>query len=92
MNSDEAPGFETAHLRLLPCAPLSSSPKELLRDGQPWTQYTYDPALKRISVKSGDPRPRLFETIVREQGIDLGGMKQMKVERITVVNTLTEAN
>ena len=36
----------------------------------------------------GDPRLHLFETIVRERGIDLGGKKDTKIEDITVVDTL----
>ncbi len=42
-------------------------------------------------VKSGDPRLHLFETVVREQGIDQGEHKNLKVEGITVANTLQEA-
>ena len=72
-------------------APLPSKPKQVLRDGQPWGEFTYDLAAKRIVVKSGDPRLHLFETVVREQGIDLGGQKDVKVEDITVAsNTLKE--
>ena len=70
-------------------ASLSAHPKKLLRDGQLWSKFTYDQANQRISVKSsGDPRLHLFETVVREQGIDLGGKKDVKVEGITVTNTL----
>jgi len=69
-------------------APLPSKPKKVLRDGQPWGEFTYDQAAKRIMVNSGDPRLHLFETIVREQGIDLGDEKDVKVEGITVSNTL----
>ena len=40
-------------------------------------------------VKSGgDPRLHVFETVVREQGIDLVGKKDTKIEEITVVDTL----
>ncbi len=68
-------------------APLSSEPKRVLRDGQPWGEFTYDRAAMRIVVKSGDPRLHLFETVVREQGIDLGDKQDVKVEGITVSNT-----
>jgi hypothetical protein len=69
-------------------APLASTPKKLLRDGEPWGAFNYDLTSKRILVKGSDPRLHLFETVVREQGIDLGGKKDVKVEQITVTNTL----
>jgi hypothetical protein len=73
-------------------APLSAEPKKLLRDGQPWTEFTYDAAAKRIMVKTGgDPRLHLFETVVRDSGIDLAGRKDVKVEGVKVVDTLGEA-
>jgi hypothetical protein len=72
-------------------APLPSEPKQVLREGQPWGEFTYDQSAKRIVVKSGDPRLHLFETVVREQGIDLGDENDVKVEGITVSNTLKEA-
>jgi len=73
-------------------APLVSEPKKVLRDGQAWSEFTYDQATKRIVVKSGDPRLHLFETVVREQGIDLGGKKDVKIEGITLTNTLETRN
>ena len=70
-------------------APLAAEPKKVLRDGQPWSEFSYDKAAKRIVVKTGgDPRLHVFETVVREQGIDLAGKKDVKVEEITVVDTL----
>jgi hypothetical protein len=69
-------------------APLSSEPKQILREGRPWTQFTYDRAAGRIVAKTGDPRLHLFETVVRERGIDLDGKKGVKVEGITVINEL----
>jgi hypothetical protein len=70
-------------------APLSAEPKKLLRDGKPWTEFTYDAAAKRIVVKTGgDPRLHLFETVVRDGGIDLAGRKDVKVEGVKVVDTL----
>jgi len=70
-------------------APLAAEPKKVLRDGQPWTEFTYDKAAKQIKVKAGgDPRLHVFETVVREQGIDLAGKKDVKVEDITVADTL----
>ena len=61
-------------------------------ESQPWGEFTYAPAAQRIVMKSGDPRLHLFETIVREQGIDLGDKQDVKVEGITVTNTLKIAN
>jgi hypothetical protein len=70
-------------------AALAAEPKKLLRDGQPWTDFSYDKEGKRIVLKSGDdPRLRLFETVVRERGIDLGAKKGVKIEGIDVENTL----
>ena len=70
-------------------APLAPQPKKVLRDGQPWSEFRYDQAAKRITVKAGgDPRLHVFETVMREQGIDLGGKKDAKIEGITVVDTL----
>jgi len=70
-------------------APLAVGPKQLLRDGQPWGEFSYDQAAKRITMKTGgDPRLHLLETVVRQQGIDLAGKKDTKIEGITVVDTL----
>ncbi|HUT92824.1 MAG TPA: hypothetical protein VMY37_25245, partial [Thermoguttaceae bacterium] len=72
-------------------ATLANDPKKVLRDGQPWTEFVYDKATKRIMVKTGgDPRLHVFETVVRELGIDLDGKKDVQVDGITVVNTLKE--
>jgi hypothetical protein len=70
-------------------APLPLQPKKVLRDRQPWSEFRYDQAAKRITVKAGgDPRLHVFETVMREQGIGLGGKKDAKIEEITVVDIL----
>ncbi len=70
-------------------ASLAAEPKKVLRDGQPWSQFSYDQAARRIRVKAGgDPRLHVFETVLREQGIELAGRKDVKIEGITVVDTL----
>jgi len=70
-------------------ATLAAEPKKLLRDGQPWSEFSYDNAAQRIMVTSGsDPRLHVFETVLREQGIDLVGKKDIRIEAITVVDTL----
>jgi hypothetical protein len=70
-------------------ATMAAEPKKLLRDGRPWNEFSYDKAARRIMVKSGgDPRLHVFETVLREQGIDLVGKKDAKIEEITVVDTL----
>jgi len=67
-------------------APLAAEPTKVLRDGQPWSEFSYDKAAKRIMVNAGgDPRLHVFETVLREQGIDLVGKKDTKIEEITVV-------
>jgi hypothetical protein len=72
-------------------APLAAEPKQVLRDGLPWTEFTYDKAARRIVLKTGgDPRLHVFETVVREQGIDLAGKRDVQVDGITVANTLEE--
>jgi len=70
-------------------ATLAAKPKKVLRDGQPWSEFSYDSAAQRITMKTGgDPRLHVFETVLREQGIDLVGKKDTKIEEITVVDTL----
>ena len=70
-------------------APLTAEPKRVLRDGQPWSGFSYDQAAKRIMVKAGgDPRLHVFETVLREQSLVLLGRKDKKIEGITVVDTL----
>ena len=70
-------------------APLAAEPKRVLRDGQPCSDFSYDKAAKRITMKTGgDPRLHVLETVVREQGINLAGTKDTKIEEITVVDTL----
>jgi hypothetical protein len=69
--------------------PLATEPKNVLRDSQPWSDFSYDKAAQRITVRTdADPRLHVFETVVREQGIDLAGKKDMRIEEITVVDTL----
>jgi len=36
----------------------------------------------------GDPRLHVFETVLREQGIDLDGKQNVKIEDIMVVDKL----
>ncbi len=70
-------------------ATVAAEPKRVLRDGQPWSDFSYDKAAKRMTMKTGgDPRLHVLETVVREQSIDLAGKKDTKVEAITVVDTL----
>jgi len=70
-------------------APLAAEPKRVLRDGQPWSGFSYDQAAKRIMGKAGgDPRLHVFETVLREQGIDLVGKNDVKIDDITVIDTL----
>ncbi len=70
-------------------APLATEPKKVLRDSQQWSEFRYDRAAQRITMKTGgDPRLHVFETVVREQCLDLTGRKDTKVEGITVVDTL----
>jgi len=81
---DEGGGWSTYALR---------APRKMLRDGQPWTDFTYIKTgnAGRILLKTGgDPRLHLFETVVRRSAINLDGRKDVKVEGITVVDTLGE--
>jgi hypothetical protein len=68
-------------------APLASKPKKLLRDGQPWGEFSYDQTAKRIKLKTGDPRLHVLEMVVRRQGIDLAGKSGVKIENVTVKDT-----
>ncbi|MGC8643163.1 MAG: DUF1565 domain-containing protein [Isosphaeraceae bacterium] len=72
-------------------ASLASEPRRLLRDGQPWSGFRYDQASRRIVIGRGDPRLHVLETVVRRQGIDLGGVKDVKIEGITTTNTAGNA-
>jgi hypothetical protein len=72
-------------------APLASAPKRLLRDGRPWTAYSFDSATRRLEVQGGDPRLHTFENVVREQSIDLSGRESVRIEGIGVVHTLKPA-
>lgn len=70
-------------------AALETEPRHVLRDGEPWTNYSYSSATKRVGLKSGgDPRLHVFETITREHGIVMHGEKELWIKGITVVNTL----
>jgi hypothetical protein len=75
-------------------APVGSRPKKVLRDGAPWTEFDYDLAAQHIVIRTADPgadpRWHLFETVVRERGIDLSGRRDVKVVDIAVTNTLRE--
>ena len=70
-------------------ANLAAEPKKLLRDGRSWSQFSYDKAARRIMVKSGgDPRLHIFEIVLRNQGVNLIDKKNIRIEGVTVVNTL----
>jgi hypothetical protein len=70
-------------------APLVAAPRKLLRDGEIWNEFSYDPATQRVTLKTGgDPRLHVFETEVRDRGIDTNGRNNVKIEGIAVVNTL----
>ena len=68
-------------------AALPSVPKQVLRDGQPWREFSYGANSRRISVRGSDPRLHLFETVVRQKMTDLAGRKNVKLEGITITNT-----
>jgi hypothetical protein len=72
-------------------APLSSRPNEVLRDNEPWNDFSYDPAAKLVSVRAGDPRLHLLECVVRNQAIDLSATKDVKIENISVGNLLPQS-
>jgi hypothetical protein len=70
-------------------APLVAEPRKLLRDGRLWSEFSYDKGAGRIVIKTGgDPRLHVFETILRDQGVNLTGKEHIGIEGITVVNTL----
>ena len=73
-------------------APLSAGPRKVLRDGRPWSGFAYDKVANRIEVREADPRLHLFETVAREQAIDLSNRKKVKIEGITVTNLLGGVN
>ncbi len=62
----------------------------VLRDGKPWNDFRYDQAAQHITVTAGgDPRLHVFEIVRRKQGIEFGTKKDVKIEGITVVDTLS---
>jgi hypothetical protein len=70
-------------------APVAAEPRTVLRDGQTWSKFSYDNAAKRFTIKTGgDPRLHVFETVLRERGIDVAGKKDTKIEGLAVVHTL----
>jgi hypothetical protein len=70
-------------------APLDGKPRRILRDSLRWDRFNYDASAKRITVtEGGDPRLHVFETVVREKGIDIGGRHGVKIEGVMVVNIL----
>ncbi len=69
-------------------APLPLRPRRVLRDGQPSSEFKYGRIDKKIVVKGSDPRLHLFETVVRRRAIDLAGKKDIRIEGISVTNTL----
>ncbi len=73
-------------------ATLAAAPKQVLRDGRRFSGFSYDKAAGRITIKAGgDPRLHVFETVLREQGIDLAGKRDATIEGVTVVDTLRKA-
>jgi hypothetical protein len=74
-------------------APLAAQPKKILRDGQPWTGFSYGTASRRIMVKTGgDPRRHVFETVLRAHAIAPASKPDVKIEGIVVVDTLNAGN
>ncbi len=71
-------------------APLSSPPRKVLRNGQPFRDFKYDAGARRMTVRATDPRLQLFETVVRTGGIELTGLTDVKIEGITVTHILQE--
>ena len=70
-------------------APLSAEPKNLLRDDLPWNDFSYDNTAGRIMIDTGgDPRLHVFENVLRDQCVNLNGKENIRIEGITVVNTL----
>jgi hypothetical protein len=70
-------------------ASLNAEPKKLLRDGLPWNDFSYDNTAGRIMIDTGgDPRLHVFENVLRDQCVNLNGKENIRIEGITVVNTL----
>ncbi len=71
-------------------ARMRSRPSRVLRDGQPWTDFSYDETAARISVQGHDPRLHVFEVLVRTKGVEQDGNLGVRLEGITVTNTLAQ--
>jgi len=68
-------------------APLAAKPVLVLKDGKPFSGFTYDGTEKKILVEGFDPRLRAMETVVRSRGIDLAGKENVKVIGLETVST-----
>ena len=64
--------------------PFSPAPPELLRDGEPYQDFSYDSNRKRLVVKGSDPRLHLFEVMARKIPINLANKKNVRLEGIKV--------
>jgi len=72
-------------------APLAAKPTRFLRDGEPFTAFTYDDAAKTVAVSGFDPRLSLMETVVRDNAIDLSSAPATKIAGLDTADTLGEA-
>jgi hypothetical protein len=73
-------------------ASMATAPTQVLKDGVPFTGFTYDPATQRLTLTAGgDPRLHLFETVVRQNAFDLQGHSGIVLRGLQMVNTLGPA-
>ena len=71
-------------------APVTAGPRTVLRDGRAFRDLTYDARAGRVTVRGGDPRLHVFETVVRGKAIDVVGKPSGLIEGIRTVNVLSE--
>jgi hypothetical protein len=73
-------------------APLSAAPTKVLCNGATFSAYTYDAVNHLILLSAGaDPRLSLYETVVRQNAVDLQGRSGVILRGLQFVNTLGPA-
>jgi hypothetical protein len=73
-------------------APLTASPRKVLKDGQGLEGgFVYDAPAKSLVLQGFDPRLHRMEAVVREHAIDLSGAPGAKVEDVLTADTLGAA-
>ena len=67
--------------------PLAQAPERVLRDGLPWSSWTYDSVQQRLVVTNGgDPRIHPIEAVVRPWVVNTNSNPGIVLQGIQIVN------